>query len=124
MKLNFTFRHLDRSESLEAHTEQRLDDLQKLLFHHEGFGHVAVSKKDHKFTIEMSINTRIKYFRANASNENAYQAVDDAVDKILKQCLKAKQLVQSHKKKELSKHGRLEKLNNRFELSSRYRKAT
>ncbi len=115
MKLNFTFRHLDRSESLEKYTEQALSELQKILFNHEGLGHVVFSKSDHTYLVEASINTRIKYFRAQSNHDNIYQAVDEVVDKIEKQCLKIKQQVKGHKKKSLSKEGKLSQLNGQFE---------
>lgn len=122
MKLNFTFKHLDRSEALEAYTSEKLDHVSRFLLK-DGMGTVCFSKKNHEFELQVSVNTRARYFRAEAYNNDPYQAVDEACEKLERQFLKIKSTVQHHKSKEKSKRGRLNQLTDRLELKTRFRKA-
>lgn len=122
MKLNFTFKHLDRSEALEAHTVEAMDSIGRFLLK-DGQGTVLISKKDHEFCVEISVNTRQKYFRAVASHPDPYFAVDSVAQKLERQFLKTRQVVQKHRSHEMSKAGRLERLNAQFEPQIRFKKA-
>ncbi len=122
MKNNYTFKHLDYSESLVGYTNEKLQDAGKFLLK-EGFGNVYFSKQKNEFCVEVSVNTRQKYFKASAYNTDIYAAVDDVVAKLEKQFLKTRKLNKDHKKFELSKEGQLEHVNDRFEYHPRYRKA-
>lgn len=122
MKLNFTFKHLDRSEALEAYTSEKLDHVSRFLLK-DGSGMVCFSKKNHEFELQVSVNTRARYFRAEAWHADPYQAVDMVCEKLERQFLKIKATVQHHKSKSQSKRGRLNQLNERLELKARYRKA-
>lgn len=122
MKLNFTFKHLDRSESLESYVADKLDEVGKFLLK-DGFANVYCSKQNHEFCVEVSVNTREKYFKAMAFHSDPYMAADLVMAKLEKQFLKTKRLVQNHRKPELSREGRLERMNDRFEASLRFKKA-
>ena len=122
MKLNFTFKHIDRSEALETYTAEQLEDISRFLLKN-GHGQVLFSKKNHEYTIEVSVNTKERYFRAHAFDNDPYHAVDQAITKLEKQFLKTKKVVQHYKSKPLSKEGKLERMNERFEVRVRYRKA-
>lgn len=122
MKLNFTFKHLDRSEALETYTAEQLEHISRFLLKN-GLGQVLFSKKNHEFGVEVSVNTKERYFRANASDTDPYQAVDQVMEKLEKQFLKTKKLVQHYKSKTLSKEGKLDRMNERFETRFRFRKA-
>lgn len=122
MKLNFTFKHLDRSEALENYAKERLEAVGRFLLK-DGFGNVYCSKQNHEFCLEVSFNTREKYFRAIAYHEDPYLAVDAVVTKLEKQILKTRKVMQNHRRPELSRSGRLEQLNDRFELQPRFKKA-
>ncbi len=65
MKLNYTFKHLDHSDSLVAYTEERMTEIEQFLLK-EGYGNVYFSKQKNEFCVEASINTRQKYFKATA----------------------------------------------------------
>lgn len=107
MKLNFTFKHLDHSDSLVNYAEEKLSDVGRFLLK-EGYGNVYISKQKNEFCIEISVNTREKYFKATAYGTDPYSTVDVATEKLEKQFLKIKQQAKYHKKPELSKEGRLE----------------
>ena len=115
MKLNVTFKHLDRSEALETHIKDSVDAIARFLLR-EAQGSVLCSKTNHQFRIEISVNTREKYFRAFASHENPYLAVDSVVERLHRQFLKNRKLQQNHHKPDLVK-------SRRADLSQRYKKA-
>lgn len=122
MKTSYTFKHLDHSESLLNYTNERLQQIGRFLLK-EGFGNVYYSKQKGEFCVEISVNTRHKYFKASSYSQDVYAAVDQVIDKLEKQFLKTRKLLQDHKKFDLSKEGQLEHLNERFEYNIRYRKA-
>lgn len=122
MKTNYTFKHLDHSESLLDYTNERIEEIGKFLLK-EGYGSVYFSKQKNEFCVEISVNTSSKYFKASAYNIDIYAAVDEVVTKLEKQFLKNRKLMQDHKKFELSKEGQMEHLNERLEYHIRYRKA-
>ncbi|MEK2687575.1 ribosome hibernation-promoting factor, HPF/YfiA family [Bdellovibrio sp. GT3] len=109
MKLNTTFKHLDHSDSLVTYTEQRMEEIGQFLLR-EGYGSVYFSKTKNEFCVEISVNTREKYFKASSFGVDAYAAVDACVDKLEKQFLKTAKMYKDHKKPELSKEGRLNQM--------------
>ncbi|MGZ3771059.1 MAG: ribosome hibernation-promoting factor, HPF/YfiA family [Bdellovibrio sp.] len=115
MKLNYTFKHLDHSDSLVTYTEERILEISRFLLK-DGNGAVYYSKQKNEFCVEVSVNTREKYFKATANGLDVYAAVDEAMSKLEKQFLKISKQYKNHKKPELTK-GR------RFELPIRFKKA-
>ncbi|WP_415063900.1 ribosome hibernation-promoting factor, HPF/YfiA family [Bdellovibrio sp.] len=109
MKLNYTFKHLDHSESLENYTAEKMSEVGRFLLK-EGYGSVYFSKQKNEFCVEISVNTREKYFKATAYGTDVYGAVDSAAEKIEKQFLKTSKQYKNHKKPELTKEGRLEQV--------------
>lgn len=107
MKLNYTFKHLDHSDSLVNYTDERMEEAGRFLLK-EGYGNVYYSKVKNEFCVEISVNTPEKYFKASAFSSDVYQCVDAVVDKLEKQFLKTSKQYKDHKKFDLSKEGRLE----------------
>jgi len=62
MKLQFTFKHLDPSDSLQEYTRHRLNDISQFLLK-EGMGHVYFSKSKGEFLAEVNVNSRQKYLK-------------------------------------------------------------
>ena len=122
MKSNYTFKHLDYSESLVNYTNQKLDEIGQFLLK-GGSCNVYYSKDQHEFQVEVSINTKQKYFKATASAVDIYVAVDLMADKLERQFLKVKDIYTNHKKFDLSKEGRMNELNDQFELQPKWKKA-
>lgn len=122
MKSNFTFKHLDYSESLVNYTNMKLDEIGQFLLK-DGRGNVYYSKNQHEFTVEISINSKQKFFKATASAPDVYVAVDLMADKLEKQFLKIKEIYVDHKKFDLSKEGKLRDYNNQFEFQPKSKKA-
>lgn len=122
MKLTFTFRHLDHSDSLQNYLQDQIDRAGTFLLK-EGEGHIEISKNRKLFSIHVSIPTHQKFFRATAEHFDVYSAVDQVVEKLEKQFLKTRKLNQNHKKYELSKAGRADQMNDQFELKFKHKKA-
>lgn len=115
MKLNYTFKHLDHSDALLSYTEEKMSEIGKFLLK-EGYGNVYYSKIKNEFCVEVTVNTREKYFKATSYNMDIYTAVDLVVEKLEKQFLKTRKIMQHHKKPELSREGQIEQLNSRLEF--------
>lgn len=122
MKLNFDFKHLDYSKSLEIYIQECVDQIAPLLLK-ESSGTVFLSKIKGQFQIEINIQTQQRYFKCTSIHYDVYSAVDLASVKLERQVLKVRKINQNHKKAELSKRGKLEQLNSRFEYKIKYRKA-
>lgn len=122
MKSNFTFKHLDYSESLVKYTNGKLDEIGQFLLK-DGRCNVYYSKDQHEFVVEVSINTREKFFKATATASDIYVAVDLMTDKLEKQFLKVKEIYMDHKKFNLSKEGKLRDYNGQFEFQPKWKKA-
>lgn len=118
MKLNYTFKHLDHSDALLAYTEEKMQEIEKFLLK-EGYGNVYYSKVKNEFCVEVTVNTREKYFKATSYNMDAYTAVDLVVEKLEKQFLKTRKIMQHHKKPELSREGKMDQLNSRLEYEAK-----
>lgn len=121
MKLTFTFKHLDHSDALESYTSERLLAISRFLLK-EGHGKVCYGKVREEFVVEVTINTKEKYFKAVAHGFDVYAAVDEVVDKLEKQFLKLRKAVKSHKSFERSKEGRLSQLDDNFEAPTLFYK--
>ncbi len=121
MKSNFTFKHLDYSESLVDYTNTKLDEIGQFLLK-DGRSNVFYSKTQHEFVVEVSINTKQKFFKATASAPDVYVAVDLLVDKLEKQFLKIKEIYVDHKKPHLSKEGKLRDYNSQFEFQPKWKR--
>jgi ribosomal subunit interface protein len=89
----------------------------------ENSGTVFLSKVKGEFHVEVNIQTLQRYFKGTSCHYDVYSAVDLAVSKLEKQFLKVRKINQDHKKVELSKQGKLEQINARFEYKTKYRKA-
>lgn len=122
MKSNYTFKHLDYSESLVNYTTEKLNEIGSFLLK-DGRCNVYYSKDQYQFQVEISLNTKQKFFKATASAKDAYVAVDLIADKLERQFLKVKEIYMDHKKYELSKEGRLNELNSQFEFAPKWKKA-
>ncbi|MES2802937.1 MAG: ribosome-associated translation inhibitor RaiA [Bdellovibrionota bacterium] len=121
MKSNYTFKHLDYSESLVTYTNEKLDEIGKFLLK-EGRCTVYYWKDHHEFHCEVSINSKEKFFKAHGTATDVYVAVDLMIDKMEKQFLKVKEIYQDHKKFELSKQGRIKEINDQLEYLPKGRK--
>lgn len=97
MKSQYSFKQLDYSESLVSYSESRLNEIGKFLLK-QGECHVYFWKEGHLFYSEVTVNTRQKFFKAVASSDDIYNAVDLVCDKLERQFLKVKEIYTEHKR--------------------------
>lgn len=99
MKLSVTFRHMDTSEAIKQHVEDKLDRLNKY-FPDPVAAQVVLSTERHRHQIDVSITlsngTAIK---GKEVADDMYTAVDLVMDKIDRQIRRYKDKVTSHRKK-------------------------
>lgn len=118
MKFHYFFKHIDSSEALMEHADEKLLRVCRFLLK-DGKGEVYFSKSKLDWKIDITIRSAHGHFAARAKAENLYMAVDMAADKLEKQLLKRKTKVQHHKNYEKSREGRLELLNESLEMDGR-----
>ncbi len=100
MKMMFTFKHLDHSDALETYTKEKIDEVSRFLLKH-GHGNCVFSKTRSFFSVEVSLNTKMKFFRASSNHPDVYAAVDEVVSKLEKQFLKVRKQARHHRKAEI-----------------------
>ena len=121
MKSNYTFKHLDYSKSLVDYTNEKLNEIGQFLLK-DGRSTIYFSKNHHEYVVEISMNTKQKFFKATASATDIYVAVDLMSDKLEKQFLKVKEIYQNHKKFDLSKEAKFQDVNNQMEYQPKFKK--
>ena len=121
MKLKHTFRHLDVSQALTNYAEKTVAEISQFLLK-DGQAAAHYSKNQHDFCVEITINTPHKYFKASAEAADIYAAVDEVVATLERQLLKTKKAFKNHKRPELSKSGKMTRMNNQMEFAPRLKK--
>lgn len=112
MKMTFTFKHLDHSDSLQTYASQRIEEISRFLLK-DGHGQCVFSKTRNEFQVEVSLNTKLKFFRASSHHQDIYHAVDEVVAKLEKQFLKIRKQHKHHKNLE---HYRWKRSDEQLEL--------
>jgi putative sigma-54 modulation protein len=98
MKFDYVFKHLDHSQALADYTADRLSRLDRILFKAEP-GHVTFSKIRHEFWAEVCLRTKDGVFKARASGENLYEAVDEVTRKLEIQYTRTRKKLKNFKRK-------------------------
>ena len=107
MKVSFTFRHIEHSDSLTAYGEEKLHKLFKLEMK-PSWAEVIISTQRNSKQIEIKVVGKDMRFVAKAEGYDMYQALDDAIDRIARQMYKKKSKAQNRKHSELTKQYALE----------------
>lgn len=123
MKFNFTYRHVDVSPSLTTYAQENFERVGRLLLK-ESRWNVAFSMGRYDYNIEVNVNGPWGHFKATATAEDFYMAVDQASQKLEKQFQKRKDLLQTHKSPERSRQGQLEQVNDMLEYDPAMAKKT
>lgn len=107
MKWQHAFRQVHISIPLRKYSEEGFNNIKDLLIKPES-AHVTYSFSREECVVELTVKGQGKPYRSKGKGENFYVAVDAALDKIEIQFQKYKEKIQSHKKYEKSKEGRLD----------------
>ncbi len=97
MKVQYTFKHLDRSDSLIEYCQGRMEEISHFLLK-EYPGRVTFSKRLKEFCVEITIQTKERPFRCKTHHFDVYSAVDDAIYRLERQFLKTRKMATDHKK--------------------------
>ncbi len=123
MRAQHTYKHIDRSESLEEFVDDRLREVGRFLLK-EGMAQVTYGKQRELFTVEVTVNSRERYFKSVEEGMDIYAVVSEALNKLERQILKIRKINTHHKKYDLSRQGKLDRINERFEYQmTKWKKA-
>jgi ribosomal subunit interface protein len=96
MKIAYTFRHMNSSEELKAHTTQKLERLGRFE-DRELAVHVTFGLEKHQRQIEFQVQSSHGTFVCSEEKEDMFEAIDLAVDKIDRQLAREKSRRKHHK---------------------------
>ncbi len=96
MEVNVTFRHMDPSDPLRQHIENRVLKLKKYLLKPES-AHIVLESEKFRRRAEITLTDNGDCITAIDESADMFESIDGAVAKIEKQLKKHKEKVQSHK---------------------------
>lgn len=114
MKFQFTYRHVDVSQSLTAYAQEQFERVGRHL-QKDSKWQVFFSMGRYDYQVEVTVKGAWGHFKASSKAEDFYLAVDEASEKLERQFLKKKEQHKQHHKPELSKEGQLEHVNEMLE---------
>ena len=103
MQVNMTFRHLDSTEALKSHVQEKVDHIQRYI-DRPSESHVVlyVDKQEHH--ADITVHAGPFFLRGRAKSDNMYASIDMAVEKIERQLKKHKEKLKNHKPSKVA-HG-------------------
>ena len=110
MKVDFTFKHVDSSESLMDYAKDRIDKITKFELNPMDV-HFVVSMEKHDCTVEVHVTEGRRKFKATGTSDDFYRSVEMVINKLTRQMSKDKRRVKSHKNPERSIEGKISRLN-------------
>jgi putative sigma-54 modulation protein len=117
MQVQFTFRQVDSSTALREYTQEQLERIERFLLC-ESRWQVHFSMGRYDCQVDVTVSGPWGYFRATGCADDFYHAVDLAAEKLGRQFQKRKEQLQSHKKPERSREGRLDRVNEALEYDN------
>lgn len=117
MKFQFNFHQVDHSQALTEYSESQFSKAGSLLLK-ESQWKVFYSMRRHECHVSVTVQCGWGHFKASGCTDDFYAAVDQVSEKLHRQFLKRKEVLQHHKKPSKTKEARLTPA-----ASSYYRKA-
>lgn len=114
MKVDFTFKHVDTSESLMQYAIDRCEKIEKFELNPMDV-HFIVSMIKHECTIEVHVEEGRRKFKASATSDDFYRSVEMVMNKLTRQMSKDKRRLKHHKNPDKSHYGKLARLNESLE---------
>jgi putative sigma-54 modulation protein len=109
MQVDFTFKHVDSSESLMEYARDRVEKIEKFELNPMDV-HFTVSMERHECIVEVSVVEGRRKFKATASSGDFYRSVEMVVNKLSRQMSKDKRRLKHHKNPERSNYGKIARL--------------
>ena len=111
MEFKYTFHQIPHSDFVVQAVEDKIGHSMRYLFGKGAVAQVNFSKRGHQFSIGIALKgSGGIYYKASATCENLYAAIDLVQDKLEKQFQKHRKKVKNHKRFALSKEGRMDLL--------------
>jgi putative sigma-54 modulation protein len=85
MKVDITGRHIDVTDGLRTHTEDKLAKLERFLDGTDGEAHVVLFIEKHRHVAEIQVKHRMGTFTGTEETGDLYVSIDSVVDKLEKQ---------------------------------------
>ena len=96
MKIDFTFRHMNSSEKLKAHTTEKLGRLARFE-DREMTVHVTFEKEKHHNHVEFQVTGNNGTFVSRETRDDMFEAIDLGIDKMDRQLARDKDKRKRHK---------------------------
>lgn len=109
MKVGFTFKHVDTSDSLMEYARERCEKIEKFELNPMDV-HFVVSMNKHECIIDVYVEEGRRKFKASASSDDFYRSVEMVVNKLSRQMSKDKRRLKAHKNIERSSYGKIARL--------------
>ena len=110
MKVEFSFQHVDVSDALISHCQERARKLVRFELKPMDV-RFTFSMQRHERIVEVRVNEGRRLFRARSVANDFYRAVEMTLNKLLRQLSKDKSRIKNHKNPDGSALGRLDLLN-------------
>lgn len=116
MKVGFTFKQIDSSDSLMDYARERCEKIAKFELNPMDV-HFIMSMQKHECIVEVHVEEGRRKFKASASSEDFYRSVEMVVNKLTRQMSKDKRRLKAHKNPERSNYGQLARLTPALEMN-------
>lgn len=101
MQVHFTFRHMDASDAVRNHINDKLTHIQKYLLKPVDV-HVTLEVEKFRHTVEIVLLEQHFQAKAKETTDDMHVSIDAALAKIEAQVRKRKEKVQEHQKHHIS----------------------
>lgn len=115
MKVEFTFKHVDSSEALQAYALERIERIEKFELKPMEIQFTVSMQSRHECIVEVNVLEGRRKFKAEAVSDDFYRSVEMVVNKLSRQLSKDKSRVKHHKNPERSNYGKIARLNDQLE---------
>ena len=103
MQISITFRHMEATQAIRDHIDDKIGHLEQYLLHPTD-RHVVLSFEKFRHKCEVILMEQNLKASADETTDDMYKSIDKCVDKIESQVKKHKKIAQSHHKSKFSMH--------------------
>ncbi len=97
MRINFTFRNLDSSDSIRHYASEKIARIQKYL-RAPLDAEVTVSTERHLHRVDLSVSADGHHYVGHEESEDMYASIDKAMDKLVRQVRETKATITGRKR--------------------------
>ncbi len=116
MRVEFSFIHVDQSDSLIDYANDRMEKLTRFELKPMDVQFTVSMESAHECRIEVFVLEGRRKFKAEAVCDDFYRGVDMCINKLSRQLSKDKGRVKHHKNADRSSYGKIARLNDELEM--------